>query len=187
MDKSQLIISTALALFVENGFHGTATSKIAQEANVANGTLFNYFPTKDILIVSIYNNIIQKLDQFIIESIDSHSVSKEAFRSIFRASLQWNIENPIEYKYLQQFNNSPYCKTVNTTKLNDEEQPLYILIQNAINVVLLKPLPVGFIFCLFTSQINGLYNYLISNGFPEEQISLFSEDTFELLWKMIED
>jgi len=52
MDKKQLILGTALKLFVEAGFHGTATSKIAAEANVANGTLFNYFRTKEELILT---------------------------------------------------------------------------------------------------------------------------------------
>jgi AcrR family transcriptional regulator len=42
MDKQQEILSAALQLFVANGFHGTATSKIAKEAGVANGTLFHY-------------------------------------------------------------------------------------------------------------------------------------------------
>ena len=59
MNKDQLIIATALKLFVENGFHGTATSKIAQESGVANGTLFNYFATKEILIV-VFTTVLSK-------------------------------------------------------------------------------------------------------------------------------
>nr|WP_315157782.1 TetR/AcrR family transcriptional regulator [uncultured Flavobacterium sp.] len=187
MNKDQVIIETALKLFVENGFHGTATSRIAQESGVANGTLFNYFATKEILIVEIYNSIIKKKDDFIIESIESHSVSKGSFRSLFVASLHWNLENVIEFQYLQQFNNSPYSKSVITRVLNHDEQPLYILIQKGIDLVLLKHLPVAFIFSLFTAQINGLYYYLISENIIKDQSTELVNETFEILWKMIEE
>lgn len=187
MNKDQLIIATALKLFAENGFHGTATGRIAQEAGVANGTLFNYFATKEILIVSIYNSIVKKMDDFIIESIESHSVSKESFRSLFIASLQWNLKNTIEFQYLQQFNNSPYSKSSITRALSNDEHPLYVLIQKGIDLVLLKPMPVAYIFSLFNAQINGLYYYLISENLTEDQSTELFTETFELLWKMIED
>nr|WP_315200461.1 TetR/AcrR family transcriptional regulator [uncultured Flavobacterium sp.] len=187
MNKDQIIIATALRLFVENGFHGTATSKIAQESGVANGTLFNYFATKEILTVSIYNSIVKKMEDFIIESIESNSVSKESFRSLFMSSLKWNLENTNEFQYIQQFNNSPYSKSAITRVLSKDEHPLYVLIQNGIDLVLLKPMKVAFIFSLFTAQINGLYYYLISDNISKDELDELTEETFELLWKMIED
>lgn len=187
MNKDQIIIATAIKLFVDSGFHGTATSKIAQESRVANGTLFNYFATKEILIISIYNSIVKKMDDFIIESLESNSVSKESFRSLFVASLKWNLENAIEFKYLQQFNNSPYSKSAITNVSKQDEHPLYVLIQNAIDLVLIKPLPAAFVFSLFTAQINGLYNYLISINLNESKSRELIDETFELFWKMIED
>ena len=187
MDKVQVIMKTALKLFVDNGFHGTATSKIAQDSEVANGTLFNYFSTKEILIVSIYNSIVKKMDDYIMQSIESNSVSKESFRSLFIANLNWNLDNTVEFKYIQQFNNSPYSKAVITSVLSQEEHPLYVLIQNGINLVLLKPMPVAFIFSLFTAQINGLYFYLNSNNIAKDQSVELANETFELIWKMIED
>lgn len=187
MEKNKLIIETALKLFVENGFHGTATSKIAQESGIANGTLFNYFSTKEILIVSIYNTVVKKMDDFIMESIESNSVSKESFRLLFIASVKWNLENRMEFQYLQQFNNSPYSKNAITRVLNQEEHPLYNLIQNGINLVLVKPIEVGLVFSLFTAQINGLYYYLITNNIAKNESMELIEETFELLWEMIKD
>jgi AcrR family transcriptional regulator len=187
MKKNKVIIETALKLFVENGFHGTATSKIAQESGIANGTLFNYFPTKEILIVSIYNTVVNKMDDFIMKSIESNSVSKESFRSLFVASVKWNLENTMEFQYLQQFNISPYSKTGKSRVLGQEEHPLYNLIQNGINLVLLKPIAVGLLFSLFTAQINGLCFYLISNNIIKNQSTELIEETFELLWEMIKD
>ena len=53
-DKRTAIIEAALKLFTERGFHGTSTAEISKEAGVATGTLFNYFPTKEDLINSLY-------------------------------------------------------------------------------------------------------------------------------------
>jgi AcrR family transcriptional regulator len=41
------ILKAALALFSKKGFHATATKEISRAAGIAEGTLFNYFRTKE--------------------------------------------------------------------------------------------------------------------------------------------
>ena len=41
------IVAAALALFQSKGFDATTTKAIARKARVAEGTVFNYFPTKE--------------------------------------------------------------------------------------------------------------------------------------------
>lgn len=41
------ILTVALALFQKNGFEGTTTKEIARKAGIAEGTIFNYFKTKE--------------------------------------------------------------------------------------------------------------------------------------------
>lgn len=48
----QTIRAAALRLFAEDGFDATTISEIARAANVSEGTVFNYFPTKEDLIFS---------------------------------------------------------------------------------------------------------------------------------------
>jgi AcrR family transcriptional regulator len=187
MDKKQHILGTALKLFVENGFHGTATSKIAAEASVANGTLFNYFKTKEELILSLYHSVVNQMDNFILERMESHSISKQSFQSLFLSTVSWSLDNPIHYQYLQQFIHSPYSKFVSTSKTNQEGHPLFVLIKNGIDIVLIKQMPVSFIYSLFTAQINGLHFYIISNDLDNEKQFELIHDAFEMLWKMIED
>ena len=47
------ILAKAAALFAARGFDGTTTRDIANAAGVAAGTLFNYFPTKETLAMSM--------------------------------------------------------------------------------------------------------------------------------------
>src|SRR5919201_6314333 len=48
----QAIAETARRLFEERGFDGVTVAEVAREANVAEGTVFNYFPTKEDLFYS---------------------------------------------------------------------------------------------------------------------------------------
>jgi AcrR family transcriptional regulator len=48
----QLLADTARRLFVERGFDQVSVAEIAREADVAEATVFNYFPTKEELVYS---------------------------------------------------------------------------------------------------------------------------------------
>jgi AcrR family transcriptional regulator len=47
------ILEAARRLFVRDGFDGAATRDLAREAGIAAGTLFNYFPTKEAVAMSL--------------------------------------------------------------------------------------------------------------------------------------
>jgi AcrR family transcriptional regulator len=57
------ILAAALALFREKGLEGTTTKEISQKAGIAEGTLFNYFKTKEDLALFFFqketNDLIQ--------------------------------------------------------------------------------------------------------------------------------
>jgi AcrR family transcriptional regulator len=46
----QLIVEAAGRLFAESGFDAVTVAEIARAANVSEGTVFNYFPTKESLV-----------------------------------------------------------------------------------------------------------------------------------------
>src|SRR5262245_11180108 len=48
------ILAAALALFRENGLDGTTTRQISKKAGIAEGTLFNYFKTKEDLALFFF-------------------------------------------------------------------------------------------------------------------------------------
>lgn len=50
----QRLLRTGARLFRKRGFAETTTREIADAAGIANGTLFNYFPTKESLALSLF-------------------------------------------------------------------------------------------------------------------------------------
>lgn len=58
------IIEAALSVFGEHGFERSTTKAIAREAGVAEGTIFNYFPTKkDILFGFLEDEVVGQLPE----------------------------------------------------------------------------------------------------------------------------
>jgi AcrR family transcriptional regulator len=55
-EKKLFICETALELFAQNGYHATSISQIAKEANISKGLLYNYFESKEELLISIVDN-----------------------------------------------------------------------------------------------------------------------------------
>lgn len=48
---TQRIIAAAVDLFKTKGYHQTTMDDVAERAEISRGTLFNYFPTKDALLL----------------------------------------------------------------------------------------------------------------------------------------
>jgi AcrR family transcriptional regulator len=56
LEKLERIRATARRLFAEQGFENTTTRQIADEADIGAGTLFLYAPTKEDLLVLIFQD-----------------------------------------------------------------------------------------------------------------------------------
>src|SRR6266566_6922821 len=57
----RLIADTAARLFAEHGYENVAVSDVAREAEVAEQTVYNYFPTKEQLVTDRDEQIQERL------------------------------------------------------------------------------------------------------------------------------
>lgn len=60
-DTHRRILDAALALFAKNGFANTSVEAITAAADVGKGTFFNYFPTKEHLLLAFGERQVGKL------------------------------------------------------------------------------------------------------------------------------
>lgn len=185
MDKKELILNAALKLFVDNGFHGTATSKIAQEAGVANGTLFQYFNTKDELVIALYSHIKDELAEYISKNIPDNVDIKKTIKSQVLSSLYWALDNSTKFRFIQQFNTSPYIGRLEQEVLQKQVEPHLTLIQKGIKQGVLKPLPADLVFSIMSNQIFGLYQFVTSKKLSKAKQHETIQITFEMLWDML--
>jgi TetR/AcrR family transcriptional regulator, fatty acid metabolism regulator protein len=55
VDKRSIILDAALKTFVKRGYSATKVAEIAAEAGVAEGTLYNYFQSKEDLLLALFD------------------------------------------------------------------------------------------------------------------------------------
>ena len=185
MDKRTQIFEAALKLFVEFGFHGTPTSKIAQEAGVANGTLFHYFPTKDDLIIALFKDTKGKMNNYVADNSVIDNSLKGILKGQYLSALYWAMDNKLEFRFIEQFKTSPYLTKIVSEEMEKHLNPLIEMLQKGIVDKIIKDLPIELLLTIISSQIYGLNNYLVNNDFSKAKQHQIISDTFELLWEMI--
>lgn len=96
-EKSKLILDTALELFAEKGYHQTSISDITRKAGISKGLVYNYFESKEKMLLSIiqtgYDAAYGNLDLN-----GDHSLAKEEFVHFLRITFRSVRENPKFWK-----------------------------------------------------------------------------------------
>ena len=85
-DKRTLILDAAMKTFVKRGYSDTRVSEIAAEAKVAEGTLYNYFPSKEEILLALFDEkwdgIIDKIKKKISRLNDPNDKLKAIFSMV---------------------------------------------------------------------------------------------------------
>jgi AcrR family transcriptional regulator len=87
------IIEAATRLFAEEGFHGTSTRKIAAAAGVSEGTLFHYFKTKNVLLLSILDSFYNQLCESAQEGVQDIMGTRDRLLFLARNHLRSLMDN----------------------------------------------------------------------------------------------
>ncbi len=96
-DKRQAILAAATAIFAAQGL-AAATAKIARQARVSEGTLFNYFSNKDELLNALYLVLKAELSSVMMPGYpDDQDLRSKAFH-IWRRYIAWGVVAPDKRK-----------------------------------------------------------------------------------------
>jgi len=94
------IFGTAVHLFLEKGFNETSMREIAEAAGVGKSTLYDYFPTKDDILLSMVENELRDLT-IKAEAIASQPIDTvEKFKQITFGYLEYLASNEDFYMKL---------------------------------------------------------------------------------------
>ena len=101
-DKRNAILDAATDLFAERGLAAAPTAEISRRADVAEGTLFTYFETKDDLINSLYREIKLELADAMMSDFPRKKNVRARLRHVWDRYVNWGIANPKQRKVLAQ-------------------------------------------------------------------------------------
>lgn len=87
------IIDIAIDLFEKQGFDGTTMEQIAEEADVAKGTLYNYFSSKGAIIVAYVQRINRNYEPLWQKVIDENPNTRARLLAMLEIGLGWAGQN----------------------------------------------------------------------------------------------
>jgi len=134
----------ALELIAEQGFHGAPMAMIADRAGVGAGTIYRYFESKDELINELYRELEGKLLAYLREGYSAADPIRERFLHVCSALLRYFISNPLYFRYMEQYMNSPFGIALRRDRLTgqkDEDDLFRHLLEEGSSRKDLKGLP----------------------------------------------
>jgi TetR/AcrR family transcriptional regulator, repressor of fatR-cypB operon len=150
-EKRDEIIRAALELIAEHGFHGAPMAMIAERAGVGAGTIYRYFENKDVLITELYRELEERLYTVITEGYATEKPFRERFLHLGTALLRFFIRNPLDFRYLEQFHNSPYGTELRRDKIMGKKGGCDVfreLFEDGASQQVMKDLPLTILFAL---------------------------------------
>lgn len=78
------ILEAALELFAQESYHSATVSKLARKAGVSKGLIYNYFESKEDLLLRIFDHLLEMSEEVMMPA-DDYSAA-ERFRIITEAS-----------------------------------------------------------------------------------------------------
>lgn len=182
-DKREAILKATLRLVSENGFHGTAMSKVAKEAGVSAGIIYHYFANKDELITDTYIEIKKRSIVHVMDGHDTAQPLRAQLRTIWGNMLRYFIKHPHETAFCNQFTTSPYY----TSEVEAAVEPFYGQVkecfERAGKEMIIKDLPLPFFYTLISDVPAGLAKRQAAGQL--ELTDAIVEDIIEALWQAV--
>jgi TetR/AcrR family transcriptional regulator, multidrug resistance operon repressor len=145
MMKKEDIFATALELIAKQGLHDAPMAQIAAEANVAAGTIYHYFSGKNEMIRELYISIRDEVkSQTTAEETDMKNYETE-FSSLCLRIFKFLIQNPLKFRFLQQYEHSPLGKNAESDIVDVEFPVGEDFFRLGAENDLLKPMPLSLI------------------------------------------
>ena len=182
--KNDKIIQTAIKLFAIDGV-SVATAKIAKEAGISNGTLFNYFPSKQILIDEVYIQIKTEIANSVLDGVAKIETLQKFLFCLWNSYNLWAIANPIKYNVVHLLKAS---KAVSIEATNRTEEIFQIANQKINQGIIdgkIINIPLDYYCDLVSGQLMAAVSYSKSQNLHGEDLDKHILRSFEIYWNGI--
>lgn len=178
-DKQAAIIEAAINVFAARGFWDTPTSLVSKTAKVADGTLFNYFETKDDLIQEVYLDIKREVAKELMTGFAEQPTPKDKFHHIWTHNIDWSVANPEKFKVLRQIGGSYKLSPKALAQANEPFIEVDRLTKESIANGLIRNYPSEYLAALVDGQAAVTIQFI--NQDPKHH-ARYKTIGFEILW-----
>lgn len=178
--KQEALLLATVKLVNEIGFASSSVSKIAKAAGVSPSTLYIYFKNKEDLLVSTYHEIKFGMGSAMMDGLDENQPVRDIFHLIWRNTFVYVSANLEEFRYSEQFSNSPYSELVDNIKIQESFEPIFRVTQRGIDQKIIKNVSMDIIAAFMFHPIMVLANPNHCKLFEPTEVNI--ETAFQMAW-----
>ncbi|GLS89515.1 TetR family transcriptional regulator [Psychromonas marina] len=186
-DKKQALLDSALALFVDQGFHATSTASIAKKAGVATGTLFHHFASKDALLNHLFMAVKLEFAEDISQGILTRGQTGKDLKSdaehLWQHAIDWALQNPIKQRFFLQYSmSSEVDATIREQAMNSVLHFVVVLIEKGQQQGIIADFPIPLMLANCHGQYLAAIRYFTDHPQWGDDVSQ-RQASFELFWR----
>src|SRR5437667_6793093 len=92
--KRERILEAAVKIFAEKGFYNAKVSEIARVAGVADGTIYLYFKSKDDLLISLFEDRMEQVNENLRAALGGEDAPLDRLRRALARHFELVQEHP---------------------------------------------------------------------------------------------
>lgn len=180
-DKRNAILDSALGIFAEQGL-GAPTAKIAKGAGVAEGTLFNYFETKDELLNQLYLVVKSALRDVMLPGFPKDQSIKARLHHTWCIYVDWGVAHPDKRKVMALLMMSDRITPQSRLAGQEGFNELTTALQLSVDCGVFRDQPADFTVAIMRSLAETTMDFMTQ---IPEQANRYREAGFEAFWNAI--
>ncbi len=181
--KKEAILHAALDLLAAKGVHDTPVSEIAKAAGTGMGTIYNYFANKEILINEIYLRIKEQEETLFLQ-VNKDQPIKTQFEHYLTVIIEFFIQHPTYFNFLQQLEASPIITQENKVKGKKSVEMVAVLLKNGQQHRIIKNFDIDQILVFIGGAISSYLKQHLNTS-KKQQTSL--KNHIRMVWDGIKE
>jgi AcrR family transcriptional regulator len=179
-EKWHAILRAAVHEIAQAGL-GASTARIAKNANLAEGTLFTYFATKDDLLNELYAELKREVYHRINANFPHSAELRQRALHVWTEYLHWAIERPDDRKVSLQLNISDIVTDATRKRVGSQSGAVATTMSEVATRGAFKDLPQGFASAAMMAMQDAVMDTVARKP---RQKAILIEKGFEAFWRM---
>lgn len=179
--KQSAILKAAAERIAEVGL-GAATAQIAERASVPHGSVFTYFPTKEVLFNAVYVELKAELTEAVLAQMPAGDDTRAKLRHLWTTWTHWGVANPVKRRALAQLEVSEAVTAQSRKRAYEIAAPSLAIVRNASAQGVLGSAPPDYVAALVEAAASTTMDYMARDAVHADAIC---NAGFEALWKAV--
>ena len=178
-EKRDAILSAAVQLFATRGVWSTPTSAISAAARIAEGTLFTYFPSKEMLVNEVYRALKHEVAEALFSAYPKAADARVRFRHIWDRYVHWGVTHPGKHRVLAQLQASEAVSVENRAAAAAELSEIERLAKDSIRKKRIRNHPLPYLAAIMGTLAETTIDFVARNRNSRTD---YTSAGFDIFW-----